>query len=135
MAYYLHGYDLNQWFRDERDWRELFELKDQFPPGSAYKSALMEDDEIAEYLANQPESPPANPDDPIPFRWFDPTAQRLTDMIDLLVKVVYASAGNDPNAAPTAPRPVPKHVLIRRERKRKRLRNRVSQLIPGAYAP
>ena len=58
----VYHYDLGDWLRGERDWRDLFELLDELPLGSRYVACLQEDMELAARQGRRPKHPP--PDSP-----------------------------------------------------------------------
>ncbi|MDG3012455.1 hypothetical protein G4X40_20150 [Rhodococcus sp. D2-41] len=109
----LLGLDLNEWLRGERDWRDLYELKDQLEleQGSAYLSAVLSDRELAEQAAHLPEPEPGPPR----LRGYTTLMSRLDDLLDAVLKLQATTAGADPRKVPDITRPKPEVDLVRRE--------------------
>ncbi|RJO74174.1 hypothetical protein D5S18_18650 [Nocardia panacis] len=106
--------DLNDWLRGERDWRDLWDLKDLLPMGSRYRSAKLRDPDIVDHMAAQPD-----PDDiDVPIEGFDIYIQHLVGIEDRLTQLLYITGAADPSTAPRSPRPRWPH-LKRREELRK----------------
>lgn len=118
--------------RGDRNWLDLWELIDELPVGSKYKSARLRDPEFAAALAAMPESDEA---DDLPLDGWNAYLDRLANIEDLLHQLIYTTAHVDPSAAPTTLRPVLPHLKLRRERaEQARAVKRsliVDQLIPG----
>ncbi|MEV6432570.1 hypothetical protein [Nocardia sp. NPDC051463] len=119
--------DLNDWFRGERDWRDLWDLKDILPQGSRYRSAKLREPEVVEALAQLPE--PTSTD--IPLEGFDPLIARLANIEDLLNRLIFVTAHADAAAAPSAARPEMPHLALRRELKRRKATALEMRLISG----
>ena len=82
-------------------------LLDRLPVNSAYREAMLDDPEVAEALANQPEA--NGPPQPPGLQEFTPVVAVLADMRDLLQLVhsdLLASGGVKPPPFTPAPRPV-----------------------------
>lgn len=112
--------DLLDFFRGVHSWRKLKVLVDRLPAASAYREAMLNDPEIAEEIAAQPEvvGPPPSP------AWSSYTPERaaLDNMIDRLgdlIVAVIATAGGKPPTIPPLVRPVTEvdRARLRREKK------------------
>lgn len=125
------GLDLNDWLRGDRDWQDLWDLKDQLPQGSKYRSAKLRDPDIVQALAQLPDPEQGPP----PLEGFTPLVSRLANIEDLLLQLIYVTAHADASAAPSVPRPEIPHIAARAERDRNLKRAKSSrmemQLIPG----
>lgn len=93
--------DLNEWLRGERDWRELWEFKDQFREGSHYRAAKLRAPELVEAMAIAPDVKAKPP----PLEDWTYLRQHLATIQDLLLKLIYVSGHTDPSKAPTTPTP------------------------------
>lgn len=87
--------------------------------GSNYLSAVMEDRELAEQVAELPEPPPGRPT----LRGYTPLMQRLDDVIDVLLKLQATAAHVNPREAATVERPKPAVEYVRREIASSRLKD------------
>ncbi|MGW5267263.1 hypothetical protein ACWEQ4_01300 [Rhodococcus sp. NPDC003994] len=77
-----------------RVWSELYRLKDMLPRGSHYKTAIALDDEIAEQMADLPESN----EPPSPLGYTTDTYLLLTiiDSLQSVQAAIIAAAGGKP---------------------------------------
>jgi hypothetical protein len=115
----VYGLDLLDFFRGRHSWRKLRLLLDRLPGTSAYREALLNDPEFAEYVAAQPEidGPPPRP----ALSEYDPTRAALDDIFDRLgevVAAVYIAAGGKAKPPPARLRPVTEVDRVRGRRER-----------------
>jgi hypothetical protein len=98
--------DLLDFFRGKHSWRKLANLLERLPMSSAFREAMLDDPEVAEELAKQPEAKePGRPR----LSEFDTHTALLTDILDRLgdvfAAVIVTSGGRQPKVKP-APRPL-----------------------------
>lgn len=86
------GADLDDWLSGERDWTEFWDLKDLLPLGSHYTSALYDDDEIADLLAEKMSDTPTRES----LRGFNREMYLLTRGFNALLGPLAALAGAQP---------------------------------------
>jgi hypothetical protein len=101
------GVDLLDFFRGRRSWRQLALILDRLPLSSAYREAWIDDPEVAEAIASQPE-PPSTGRPRLPLSEYDTHASLLADVLDRLgdvVSVLMQQNGGKPPKVPPAPRP------------------------------
>lgn len=100
------GLDLLDFFRGRHSWRKLEMILSRLPGSSAYVEARVNDPEVAEHLASQPENdrprPPA-------LSEFGPDVAMLANISDLLA-VVVANLEALRNVKPGKPRMAPRPV-------------------------
>lgn len=100
------------------------------PRTSAYHQALAQDEDLAERLANDPDSKPGPP----PLTEFGPEVQVLAELRDLvaaLIAVTVKAHGGKPSKTKPYPRP---ETAIQRARRRARFRQHqsvVARVLPG----
>lgn len=93
-------------FRGHYSWRKLLNLLDnlRLADRSLYVQAQMDDPELAEFLATQPDGPPGGP----ALSEWTPEVAALTAILDRLgevVSAVIAAAGGKPGKLKPSPRP------------------------------
>lgn len=101
------GLDLVDFFRGRHSWRKLRLILDRLPTSSAYREAVLDDPEVAEFLARQPETDhgPAAPR----LSEYDVERALLTDIYDRLgavIEAIVASNGGKPPRIHPSPRPI-----------------------------
>lgn len=111
----------------ERDWQDLWDLKDELGQGSRYQSAKLQEPDTIDRLASLPDSDAAA----VPLEGFDPLIARLANIEDWLARLVFVTAHADPTGAPSALRPEMPHVARRREIKAAKRNAFEMRLIPG----
>lgn len=121
--------DLNDWLRGERDWRDFWDLKEQLPTGSHYRAAILKDPMVVEVLARQEDSKGGHP----PVEDWDGVQSQLSTANDLLLKILYATAQQNPSEAPETPKPVYPHLQRRREMKAEKRRRLEMVLVPHEF--
>lgn len=108
----------------------LLDYLRHLPRTSAYHQALAQDEELAEKLANDPDSKPGPP----PLTEFGPDVQVLAELRDLvasLIAVTIKAHGGKPSKVKPYPRP---DTAIQRARRRARFRQHqsvVARVLPG----
>lgn len=129
MRWDFHHYlqlDIDDWLRGERDWVSFFELAHFLPQGSAYKSALLEDRELAEKLLDQLAGKRPKPQPP-GFREYSTVVERLMNIEDLLAAFM---AGFSEGKATPVLRPKSAFQELKKERTSAGLKSALSQLLP-----
>lgn len=98
--------DLIDFFRGRHSWRKLHNILTRLPLSSHYRTAVLDDPEVAEQLAAQPE-PKGQPRPALSE--FGPEVALLTDIKDRLAEVIAAVIstvpGSKPPKIPQSPRP------------------------------
>lgn len=123
------GLDLNDWLRGERDWSDFWDLKEQLPTFSKYRVAQLNDPDLIEYLAQQPDPKGSKPS----IEEWDSLREMLSNTNDLLLKILYATAHDDPSNAPRVPRPEYPHQARRREIKREKRLALARRIVPHEF--
>lgn len=95
-------------------------------PGTAYSSAVLQDPDVVEALAAEPDDESTD----VPIEGFGPLAARLAALEDRLTQAVWLLAKADPAGAPRAARPVYPHIQLREDMRRARMTRLEHQLIP-----
>lgn len=88
------------WFEGKRDWREFYRLKQGFVRGSETHTAMADDPEVAQEIAeyNRKHRPKPGPPSPIGFN------HDLADIKDHLIAIAFSNS--DGKTSPTwTPRP------------------------------
>lgn len=103
--------DILDFFRRRYSWRKLCVLVGQLPKGSAYWTARLQDEELAEAIlaeeaqSDVPRDKPSGPD----IRDYTPDNQLLTQVVDKLSVVVHLLellGGGKPGRIKPLPKPV-----------------------------
>lgn len=81
--------------------------------------------ELAELVAEQP----ARKSDP-PLREYSPVVRTLTDIADLLLKILVANGGGDPRQVEGFPRPRPMVQIVLEEKRKDRRVRMVNKIKP-----
>ena len=125
LVYRMRAMD---WFDTDRDWREFYRLKQKFGRGTESHTAMMNDDEVAQEIAewqrNSKQRGPANP----PANGFTDLMHKLADIEDKLLVVAH-SMGGDGNIQWT-PRPKYKSDEIADYLSKKNSRRIQAMLVP-----
>lgn len=95
-------------------------------PGTAYSSAVLQDPDVVEALAAEPDD--ESPD--LPIEGFGLIESRLAAMEDRLTQAVWLLSKADPAGAPRAARPVYPHLELREVMRRQRMTRLENLLIP-----
>lgn len=106
----------------------LFEFADRIRarPGTAYGSAVLQDPDVVEALAAEPDDESAD----LPIEGFGLIESRLAALEDRVTQAVWLLAKADPAGAPRAARPVYPHIQMREDKRRARMTRLEHQLIP-----
>lgn len=105
----------------------LFEFADRIRarPGTAYGSAVLQDPDVVEALAAEPDG-----DGELPLEGYGFLESRLAAMEDRLTQAVWLLSKADPAGAPRAARPVYPHLELREVMRRQRMTRLENLLIP-----
>jgi len=120
-----------------RRWRQLLDILEYLPRTSAYAQALATDEELAEQVAEMPET------DDRPAAWtrshrdYTPEVEMLTavyDRLGELIRVTAAMRGARGKPPPLGPRPVHAFEKYRKQKLRRNHDQLVSRLITNKSA-
>lgn len=120
------------WIEGKKDWREFYRLKSRLGMGTEYFSAVVNDPEIAQVMADQLEADPERrkgPTNPPAAGWF-PWKDDMADIKDHLIALRAVTAGAKSHEVQFTKRPVFEVERIRRQKAVKRLRKATSMLLP-----
>lgn len=121
--------DLLDFFRDKLSAQAVLDYIEHLPRTSAYHSAVADDDELAEQLADQPDGRSTTPR----LAEFSPEVQVLAEVRDLLASLIgvqIARAGKKPKKIKPYPRPVSALDRVRQRRRYATHRSLVDRLKP-----
>lgn len=116
------------WVRGLRDWREFYRIKSRLGQGTAYFSAVANDPEVAELLAEQPEerggsyTPPAE--------GWTPLVNWMATLDDRLLMIQASVVGAKAHEYTLNPRPEYEVDRVRRKKAVRKLRKVQQQLLP-----
>lgn len=116
------------WFDTDRDWREFYRLKQLFRRGSETHTAMMNDEETAQMLAEWQRSNKHKAATTPPPNGFTDLMHKLTDIEDKLLLVAH-SFGGDGNIQWT-PRPKYRSDEIAAYMSKKNSRRIQAMLVP-----
>lgn len=117
-------------FRDRLSAQAILDYLNHLPRTAAYHTAVAEDEDLAERLAEEPPSPHRPP----PFTEFGPDVQVLAEVRDLLanlIAVTVKASGGKPATVKPYPRP---ESAVQRHRRRRRYEQHlalVDRVLPG----
>lgn len=121
------GLDVMDWVAGKKDWREFYRLRAHLGQGTHYHSALINDPEVAEALAELPENRDQAP--PASEGW-TPLMERLASIEDRLAMLHAATVGAKGHQVVLVPRPVYEFEKLRSRRGKLRSRIMQAQLLP-----
>jgi len=117
-------------FRDRLTAHEVLDYLEHLPRTSAYHSAVADDEELAEQLAEQGTGAPSRP--PL-LAEFSPEVQVMAEVRDLLATLIgvqVARAGKKPQKVKPYPRPESALERVRRRQQYANHRTLVGRLLP-----
>jgi hypothetical protein len=103
------------------DWRRVWRIKDRLPRESHYKAAVAMDRDIAEQIADLPES--EEPPTPQGYSLDTYLLLTITDCLQAVQAAVIAAAGADPPPVTPMQRPVTALDMVQDERWRTSMQN------------
>ncbi len=84
---------------------------EELPDESAYRSALLEDRDLAEAAVKRPTPEPG----PLSLRGYSPLIRKIDDLIDAVFQLAAITAHAKPSDAPSVERPKPEIEYVRTE--------------------
>ena len=121
-------YELEQWFRGERRWPQLYRLLEQLPPGSRWDAALQSDEELAQAQLDEEaeredededDEPRERPRPPLVGETYD--RKLLRGVLSSLLRIehatyaVHAPKGKSGQAPEPLPGPLTARSLLMRD--------------------
>jgi hypothetical protein len=110
-----------------RVWSELFRLKDKLPRGSHYKTAIALDMDIAEQLADLPESD--EPPSPLEYTTDTYLLLSIIDALQSLQAAVIAAAGAKPPSFTPMRRPRTALDAVKEKRYTKKMNSLIDKFL------
>ena len=120
-------------FRDKLSAQEILDYLEHLPRTSAYHTAIAEDEDLAEQMADIPDQKPGPPR----LAEFSPEVQVMAEVRDLLatlINVQIARAGKRPSKVKPYPRPVSAVEQVRQRHRYQQHRSLVAQLLPSSVS-